>query len=116
MKYMLLIYGNEDGFERLSEKEAGEALGAFHAYTQALTQSGALISSNRLQRISAATTVRASGGQVQVMDGPFAETKEELGGYYLIDVPDLDAALKWAKQCPGTKYGAVEVRPVWEMT
>ncbi len=116
MKYMLLIYGDENRFERLSQKEMGEVMGAFQAYTEALTKSGALLSSNRLKRSTAATTVRASGSEVQVMDGPFAETKEELGGYYLIEVPYLDAALKWAKQCPGAKYGAVEVRPVWEMT
>jgi hypothetical protein len=116
MKYMLLIYGDETRFSRMAAKEQGEAIAAFQAYTHALSSSGALLSRDRLQPVAAATTVRASGGDFQMMDGPFAETKEQLGGYYLIEAADLDAALKWAKQCPGVKYGAVEVRPVQEMS
>lgn len=115
MKYMLLLYADESGFARLSEKEQGEMMGAYHAYTQALTNAGALISSNRLQLVRTATTVRAANKVFQVMDGPFAEAKEQLGGYYLIEAADLDAALKWAKQCPGAQHGTVEVRPIWEM-
>ena len=116
MKYMLLLYADEAGFSRLTPKEQSEGMAAYQAYTTALTQAGALVASNRLRPVSTATTVRASGNDFKVMDGPFAESKEELGGFYLIDVPDLDAALKWAKQCPGSRHGVVEVRPIWEMS
>jgi hypothetical protein len=74
---------------------------------------GAYVGSNRLQPTSAAKTVRTSQGRSQTLDGPYIETKEQLGGYYLIDVPDLDTALSWAARCPGSEYGAIEVRPVW---
>ena len=71
--------------------------------------------SNRLQRSSAASSVRISDGKTQVLDGPYADTKEQLGGYYMIDVPDLDTALSWASRCPGASHGVVEVRPIWTM-
>jgi hypothetical protein len=71
--------------------------------------------SNRLQPIASATTVRTNDGKQQVLDGPYADSKEQLGGYYLIDAPDLDAAIAWAARCPGAGHGVVEVRPVWEM-
>jgi hypothetical protein len=73
------------------------------------------VASNRLKPTSAATAVRVTNGHTQLLDGPFAETKEQLGGYYLIDVPDLDAALSWAARCPAAGSGTVEVRPVWMM-
>ena len=85
------------------------------AYGQALQDAKVVVASNRLRPTSAATTVRVADGKTQVLDGPYAETKEQLGGYFLIDVPDLDAALAWAARCPGASHGAVEVRPVWEM-
>ena len=72
--------------------------------------------SNRLQPISSATTVRVANGKSQVLDGPYIESKEQLGGYYLIDVPDLDSALSWAARCPGASHGTVEVRPVWALS
>jgi hypothetical protein len=115
MKYMLLLYADEAGFGRMTPKEQAQGMAAYGAYTAALTKAGALVASNRLRPVSTATTVRASGGDFKVMDGPYAESKEELGGFYLIDVADLDAALKWAKQCPGAGHGVVEVRPIWEM-
>ena len=115
MKYMLLLYADESAFSRMTPKEQGEGMAAYTAYTAALTKAGALVASNRLRPVSTATTVRATGSDFKVMDGPFAESKEELGGFYLIDVADLDAALKWAKQCPGARHGVVEVRPIWEM-
>jgi hypothetical protein len=83
------------------------------AYTEAMQKAGVFVANHGLHPTSAATTVRASGGKASVQDGPFAESKEQLAGYYLIEVPDLDAALSWAKRCPGAAYGAVEVRPVW---
>jgi len=88
---------------------------AYMAYTKALQDAKVLVASNRLRPTSAATTLRTVDGQTKVLDGPFAETKEQLGGYYLIDVPDLDAALNWAKRCPGVRHGSIEVRPIWVM-
>ena len=71
--------------------------------------------SNRLRPVSTATTVRLEDDKPRVLDGPYAETKEQLGGYYLIDAPDLDSALSWAARCPGAGHGVVEVRPIWAM-
>jgi len=114
MKYMLLIYDQETLFPNLSAREQGELMAAFGSFTEALQKSGAFVAGNRLSPVATATTVRKGAKDMQVADGPFAETKEQLGGFYMIEAPDLDAALKWAKQCPGTWYGAVEVRPVME--
>ena len=111
---MLLIYDQETFFETLPPKEMGELMTAFGSFTEALKKSGVLVASQRLSPVSTATTVRKAAKDMQVADGPFAETKEQLGGFYMIEAPDLDAALKWAKQCPGAWYGAVEVRPVME--
>jgi hypothetical protein len=83
------------------------------AYTEALKKAGVYQGSNRLRDTPSATTVRIANGKSQVLNGPYADTREQLGGYYLIDVPDLDAALSWAARCPGASHGVVEVRPVW---
>jgi len=115
MQYMLLIYGEERATENTPREQMTSIVNAFMAYTQALGDAKVLVGSNRLRPTSAATAVRTADGQLKVLDGPFAETKEQLGGYYLIDVPDLDAALSWAKRCPASRYGTVEVRPVWVM-
>ena len=115
MQYLLLIYDNESEELKWSPEEMGRVVGAYRAYTQAIKESGVWLSSNRLRPTADATTVRAPGGKASVLNGPFAETKEQLAGYYLIDVPDLDAALSWAKRCPGAAYGAIAVRPVWVM-
>ena len=88
---------------------------AYMAYTEALLQAGVVVNGNRLRPVSSTTTVRVVDGKTQVLDGPYAETKEQLAGYYLIDVPDLDAALSWAARCPGASVGAIEVRPIWAM-
>jgi hypothetical protein len=111
MQYMLLIYGEEADFGRMSQEQVGALMGAYGAYTADITAAGVVVSSNRLQAVANATTVR---GQ-EIHDGPFAETKEQLGGYYLIEAPDLDAALAWAKKCPGAARGCVEVRPIFPM-
>ena len=74
-----------------------------------------MLGGNRLRPTSSTTTVRVVDGKTQVLDGPYAETKEQLAGYYLIEVPDLDAALSWAARCPGASYGSMEVRPIWQM-
>ena len=88
-------------------------MGAYHAYTEALNKADVLAGSNRLRPISTATTVRVANGKTQVLNGPYPDTKEQLGGFYLIDVPDLDAAISWAARCPGASHGIVEVRPIW---
>jgi hypothetical protein len=115
MQYMLAIYGEERAAESMPREQMTEVINAYMAYTQALRDAKVLVASNRLRPSSAATSLRTVGGETKVLDGPFAETKEQLGGYYLIDVPDLDAALSWAKRCPAVRYGTVEVRPVWVM-
>jgi hypothetical protein len=115
MQYLLLIYGNEAAMEAATEANNGKVLAAYSAYTEAMANAGVLVGGHRLRPTSAATTVRAPGRKTQVLDGPYAETKEQLGGYYLIDVSDLDAALSWAERCPGTATGTVEVRPIWVM-
>ena len=112
MEYLLLIYGDEKAWGSLTPAETGQMHAAYGAYTQALIDAGALRGGNELKPTSAATTVRLVGGKPQVLDGPYAETKEQLGGYYLIDVPDLDAAIAWAARCPGAEHGIMEVRPV----
>ena len=114
MKFMLLIYDEESFFPQLSDKEVGDLMAAFHRYTAALTEAGVYVAGHRLSPVATATTLRTNGADIAVIDGPFAETKEQLGGFYMIEVPDLDTAIKWARQCPGHRYGAVEVRPVME--
>jgi hypothetical protein len=116
MQYLLLLYSNEDGWSKLTKAQQEQGAAAYGAYTQALRKEGVLQGSNRLQPIASATTVRVADGKSQVLDGPYADSKEQLGGYYLIDVPDLDSALSWAARCPGASHGTVEVRPVWPMS
>jgi hypothetical protein len=115
MQYMLLIYGDEAGMQERSQTDIQQVIAAYMAYGEALKQSGVLVGSNRLRPIASATTVRVANGKSQVLNGPYAETREQLGGYYLIDVPDLDDALSWAARCPGAAYGTIEVRPIWTM-
>jgi len=115
MKYLLMVYGNEQAMTGLSKETMEQAMAAYGAYTEAVKKAGIYLGSNRLRPTNSASTVRVSDGKTQVLDGPYAETKEQLGGYYMIDVPDLDAALAWAARCPAASHGTVEVRPVWEM-
>ena len=115
MKYLLLIYSSEQAFQSMSDEAKQQGLAAYGAYVEALTKAGVLAGSNRLRPVNTASTVRVANGKTQVLDGPYVEAKEQLGGYFLIDVPDLDAALSWAARCPGASHGAVEVRPVWTM-
>jgi hypothetical protein len=115
MKYLLLIYADEAAGAAVGKSEIDQMMAAYAAYTEAMKQAGVLVGGNRLQNATAASTVRVSAGKTQVLDGPYADTKEQLGGYFLIEVPDLDAALSWAGRCPGAGYGSVEVRPVWSM-
>jgi hypothetical protein len=113
MQYLLMLYSDESGWDALSEKEQEEGVAAYAAYTQALAQAGALVGGNRLRPADTATRVNVSDGKTQVLDGPYADSKEQLGGYYLIEAADLDAAIAWAARCPGAYHGTVEVRPVW---
>jgi hypothetical protein len=115
MQYMLLLYSDSRSFLKMTPEQQKEGLAAYQAYMEALDKAGVCKGSNRLQPTSAATTVRITNGKTQVLNGPYVETKEQLGGYFLIDVPDLDAALSWAARCPGSSHGTVEVRPIWTM-
>src|SRR5215813_12662297 len=115
MQYLLMIYSEQGAWEKLTPAAQQQGMAAYNAFTEALRKSGALAGSNRLRPTSTATTVRIADGKSQVLDGPYADTKEQLAGYYLIDVADLDAALAWAARCPGASHGIVEVRPVWSM-
>ena len=113
MQYMLMIHAEEGGWNKLTKAEQEQGMAAYTAYAEALKKAGLLKSSNRLQPSSASTTVRVANGKPQVLDGPYTDTKEQLGGYYIIEAPDLDAALSWAARCPTTGHGVVEVRPIW---
>jgi hypothetical protein len=113
MKYALLIYENPADFAR---RETGEGevvyVGAWRAYHKALLAAGIYLGGQPLDVPETGTTVRQRGGQRQIQDGPYASTKEQLGGFILLELPSLDAALEWAARCPAASYGAVEVRPV----
>ena len=116
MQYLLMDYVNEGGWPTLTKAEQEHWLGAYRAYMEAMTEAGVLKSSNGLLPTSAATTVRVSDGKTQVLDGPYADSKEQLGGFHLIEVPDLDAAIAWAARSPTALHGVVEVRPVRDGT
>src|ERR1700730_3052340 len=115
MKYLLMVYGNEQVMMGLSKDAMEQAMAAYGAYGEALKKAGGIAGSNRLRPTKSASTVRVADGKTQVLDGPYAETKEQLGGNLLIAATELDAALSWAARCPGAAHGAVEVRPIWEM-
>ncbi|MGE0233544.1 MAG: YciI family protein [Flavobacteriaceae bacterium] len=112
MKYMLLIYGDEKAMEAANPADSGSISPAFQAYTEAMRDAGIVVAGDRLKPTTAATTVRGGEGKVRVLDGPYAEAREQLGGYYIIDVPDLDTALEWASRCPAVHGGAIEIRPL----
>jgi hypothetical protein len=112
VQYMLLIYGDQNARGSMSEEEMGQIMQAYMTYTQELSDSGKMVAGDALQPIETATTVRVRNDETLTTDGPFAETKEQLGGYYLVDVDTLDEALEWAAKIPGASHGSVEVRPV----
>src|SRR5207253_2557581 len=116
MKYILMDYVQEAGGPKLTKAEKEHWLGAYVAYTEAMTMAGVLRNSTGLQPTSAATTVRVANGKTQVLDGPYTDSKEQLGGFHIIDVPDLDAALSWAARCPTALHGVVEVRPIMDIS
>ena len=115
MRYMLLIYGNEAAMTAAPKDAITQMSSAYVAYTEALKTAGVWLSGSALQPTRSATSVRIADSKTNVVDGPYAETREQLGGYYLIETPDIDAAIAWAARCPGAARGTVEVRPIWEM-
>jgi hypothetical protein len=112
MKYMLLIYESPKALAERDDTERSAYIGAWRAYQRALAESGAYVDGSPLELPETATTVRLVGGQRHVQDGPYADTKEQLGGFIILELPSLDAALDWAARCPAAGFGAVEVRPV----
>ena len=112
MRYMLLIYGNEGGMMGASEEEQQAEMAKWFQYTEELRTNGVSTAGDALQ--PTATCVRDNGGEPLVTDGPYAETKEQLGGYYVLDVENLDAAIEWAHKCPAANYGTIELRPIQE--
>jgi hypothetical protein len=114
MRYLLLIY-SEEPTAPPPQDEVDAVMAEWWAYDKAVTEAGVKLGGEALQGSPTATTVRMKDSERVVTDGPFAETREVLGGYYLIDVPDLDGALDWAARCPGAKYGSIEVRPIVEL-
>jgi hypothetical protein len=112
MQYLLLIYSDESQYGQMTEAQMAEVTNAYHAYSKALQDAGAFKAGDALQPTTTATTVRVRGGETMTTDGPFAETTEQLGGYYLIECDNLDEALGWAAKLPGAQHGSVEVRPI----
>ena len=112
MQYLMLIYFNEAEWQALPEAEHKKRRGEFDEYSQRMAKVGYLKDGNPLHPTRTATTLRSSKGRLEMVDGPFAETKEQLAGYFLMETKDLDEMLKLASECPGSKYGTVEVRPV----
>jgi hypothetical protein len=112
MQYMLLIYSAES--EEANQEQAA-MMAEYGAFTQGIVQSGAFKAADRLKPVGTATTVRVRDGKTLTTDGPFAETREQLGGYYLIEAKDLDEATAIAAKIPSARHGSIEVRPIWTM-
>jgi hypothetical protein len=113
MKYMLLMYANEAEAQNIQKEDFQAATQAWQALGKDTQAAGVLISTSGLAPIANATTVRLRDGKALITDGPFAETHEQLGGYFLLDCKDLDEALNWAARIPTAKYGSIEIRPLW---
>jgi hypothetical protein len=115
MQYLMLIYNQESTYMKMTPQEQAAMSAEFGKYTEEITKAGKYRGGNRLAPIASATTVRVRDGKRVATDGPFAETKEQLGGYYLIDANDLDEAILLAAKIPSARLGSVEVRPIVEM-
>ena len=115
MNYLLLIYTSEAEENALTETETNKLMGDYTEFTKSIIQSGAFKAADRLRPVSSASTVRIRNGKTAITDGPFAETREQLGGYYLVDAKNLDEATAIAARIPGARTGSIEVRPVWSM-
>jgi hypothetical protein len=116
VQYLCLIYSDESQWPKLPKDEHDRILGEYLGYLEDIRQSGHYLGCNRLQPTGAATTVRVRSGRLTTIDGPFAETKEQLGGYFLLEAHDLNEAIQLAARIPGARYGSIEVRPVREVT
>lgn len=114
MKAMVLIFGSEDLWQGLEPAKREEEMGAYFAYTRALREAGKLVHAHEMAPVAAARSLSLLGGQERVIDGPYVEIKEQLGGYYVLEVADMAEALQWARRCPGARHGGVEVRPLIE--
>jgi hypothetical protein len=112
MQYLLMIYGNESHFEKMSQGEKDKILQEYGEYSKSIAGSGHMRGGNELDRISKGKTVRVRNGKRAVTDGPFAETKEQLGGYYLVEAKDVEEALGLAARIPSARWGSIEVRPI----
>ena len=110
MEYLLMLYVNEAGWPQMTKEQQERGMAAYAAYTESLKKAGVLKGGSRLMASSEAKTIRSRDGREQVLDGPFADAKEQIGGFYLIEAPDLKSALAWAAKCPTTGHGVVEVR------
>jgi hypothetical protein len=111
MRYALLIHYPQPPSITLTDEQMNQGKAAFHAYAEALDEAGVLRSAEILQTVSNATSVSMKDGKFRVQDGPFADTKEAFAGIFMLDVPDLDAAIAWAEKCPAAQWGTVEIRP-----
>ncbi len=116
MRYMFLLYSAPDAGPAEGSPEAAAEMQEWFAYTQSMAEAGVLVGGEPLHPVSTATTLTIKDGATVTTDGPFAETKEVLGGYYIVDVADLDAALGWGAKAPIARYGSVEVRPIADMS
>ena len=112
MQYMALIYDSEATMAALSPKAREQLFADYMTFTKAAKDAGVYVAGDALKEVATATTVRVRSGETLLTDGPFAETKEQLGGYYLLECKDLDEALKWAARIPSSKTGSIEVRPI----
>jgi hypothetical protein len=116
MRYLTLIYVDEQAVAAMSAEERAKNTDAWYAYTTELAKSGLMLAGDALHPTNSATTVRIQNGKTVISDGPYAETKEQLGGYYLVEAENLDQVLEWAARMPNVVHGgSVEVRPIWEM-
>src|SRR5438132_11539312 len=114
MKYLLTIYGDETRWEHITPEEGQAIMNAYWAFQSEVETAGAFIAGEGLQSTGTATAVRVRDGERMLTDGPFAETKEQLGGFYMLECKDLDEAIEWAARIPGASHGSVEVRPVMD--
>ena len=114
MKYLLTIYGDESSFADVTPEDVQQVMAAYEAFGREVTEAGAMLGGEGLQPSATATTVQVRDGETITSDGPFADTREQLGGYYLLDCRDLDEAIGWAAKIPGAQSGTIEVRPVMD--
>ena len=116
MRYLCLIYEDESSYGKMPKEQADALFSEYYSYTEGIKSSGHYLGGNALQPTQTATTLRVRNGKISTTDGPFAETKEQLGGYYLIDAKDLNDAIQVASRIPSARFGAIEVRPIMEFS